>query len=201
MTKPVRPRDAASLVLVRQTSDGPAVLMGRRARRHRFVPDMFVFPGGALELGDRTAPVLSPLDPAIERQLGPTARTYAVAALRETWEETGLLVGRMQDQRPAWDLAPLQLRMRAITPPFSPIRFHARFFFVDAAAAKGDIGGNGELHDLDYYPLARALKLPLVDVQEYLLNAMLKGEGLGPDAHGRVPLFAYRRRAAYIAWK
>ncbi|PKQ09013.1 MAG: DNA mismatch repair protein MutT, partial [Alphaproteobacteria bacterium HGW-Alphaproteobacteria-12] len=42
----IRPRDAASLVLIDRTSTEPRVLMGRRHARMKFVPDAFVFPGG-----------------------------------------------------------------------------------------------------------------------------------------------------------
>jgi len=48
---PVRPSDAASLVLIRNRAAHAEVLMGKRARRHRFLPDVYVFPGGRVERG------------------------------------------------------------------------------------------------------------------------------------------------------
>ena len=48
----IRPRDAASLVLIDTVEDEPRILMGRRHSRMKFVPDAFVFPGGKLDAGD-----------------------------------------------------------------------------------------------------------------------------------------------------
>lgn len=49
---PVTPRDAASLVLLRDGANGPEVLMGRRSLSARFMPGVYVFPGGVVETGD-----------------------------------------------------------------------------------------------------------------------------------------------------
>ncbi len=49
---PVRPRDAASLILTRGVGPYCAVLMGRRAARHAFLPGAYVFPGGRVDAGD-----------------------------------------------------------------------------------------------------------------------------------------------------
>ena len=50
--RPARPRHAASLVLLRGNTDSPEVLLGRRPMTARFMPGVYVFPGGALERGD-----------------------------------------------------------------------------------------------------------------------------------------------------
>ena len=71
----VRPRDAATVILVRPDASGrPTVLMGRRSRRAAFVPDVFVFPGGRAEAGDEHLPVVAPL------QAGEAARLAAAGA-------------------------------------------------------------------------------------------------------------------------
>ena len=57
---PVRPRHAASLVLLKGDLDGPEVLLGRRPMASRFMPGVYFFPGGALERGDHA--VASTLD-------------------------------------------------------------------------------------------------------------------------------------------
>ena len=98
--RPVLPRDAASLVILRQRRKGPEVLMGKRASRHRFMPNVFVFPGGRLDPADWTAPVAKKLKPSVAKTLGKKwpkdkAQGLAVAAVRETHEETGLRIGRM----------------------------------------------------------------------------------------------------------
>ena len=72
----------------------------------------------------------------------------AVAAVRETYEETGLLLGRLIAGRLEPALSGLDHIVRAITPTDSPIRFHARFFLADIASASGTLRGNGELLDL-----------------------------------------------------
>lgn len=170
MTKPdaaaqfpnVRPKDAATLIVLRRDPDGIRVLMGRRSDGHEFMPGAVVFPGGRVEACDRHGPALDELHPGVQAKLalatrnaGPArARAFALAAIRETYEETGVLVGRRdetarQPASPAWapfidhgvvpSLAPLRLIARAITPPrrFSR-RFDARFFavFADAIAAE-----------------------------------------------------------------
>ena len=95
---PARPRDAASLVLLRGQGEGAEVLMGRRARQHRFLPDVYVFPGGRLDPADRRLVPLRALAPAVAARLarhGRPARAIALAAAaaRETFEETGLILG------------------------------------------------------------------------------------------------------------
>lgn len=91
-------RDAATLLLVRSTPpDGWEVLMTRRSAQASFVPGGYVFPGGGLEAqdGQDGLPVLArPAMPAAERQA-------AIAAVRETFEEMGLLLAVHADGRPA----------------------------------------------------------------------------------------------------
>ena len=59
--KPVRPRDAASLVIVDTSGAEPRVLMGRRHAKMKFIPDAFVFPGGKLDPDDMHALPATPL--------------------------------------------------------------------------------------------------------------------------------------------
>src|SRR5262249_4555195 len=97
-----RPRDAATLILIDRSGSVPKVLLGKRHGGHAFMPDKFVFPGGRVEAHDRHAPVVGRLDQHVEDKLmrhvsrpsRDKARALAVAAIREVFEETGLLVGR-----------------------------------------------------------------------------------------------------------
>ena len=179
VAKGPRPRHAASLVLVRQRPAGLEVLMGRRPRKSRFAPDVFVFPGGGVEPGDFAAETLRPLDPACARATGAAPRlahALAAAALRETEEETGVVL-------PA-DHGALRLIARAITPVRSPIRFHARFFLADAETAIGVHADSAELTDLAFRRIDETTKLPLMDVTEAVLAAL---------AEPRAPfLYSYR---------
>src|SRR3977135_3838023 len=95
-------RDAATLILVDRSEAMPKVLLGRRHAGHKFLPGRFVFPGGRVEPSDGRMPVGAPLDPGVEARLlqrvrrpsATKARAFALAAIRETFEETGLLIGR-----------------------------------------------------------------------------------------------------------
>jgi 8-oxo-dGTP pyrophosphatase MutT (NUDIX family) len=148
----LRPRDAATLIVVRRDGPEPRVLMGRRAQGHVFMAAKWVFPGGRVDRTDFSAPSASELRPevaaALERAAASNrARALGLAAVRETFEETGLLLGRPAEPRPRagpWreflalgalpDLAALTYVARAITPPQRSRRFDARFFLADAEA-------------------------------------------------------------------
>src|SRR5689334_5355917 len=93
----VRPRDAASLILLRGEGKELEVLAGRRPLHVRFMPGVHVFPGGAIDPPDRIA---WNVESDIET-LGTKLARCARAALRETWEEVGVLVGRAAASHPA----------------------------------------------------------------------------------------------------
>lgn len=202
----VRPRDAASVILVRPDVTGAlTVLMGRRSRRAAFVPDVFVFPGGRVDTADALTETVTPLGTAEAARLaaagaaGPRlARALGTAAIRETWEETGYVLGqsRVENDRIHADQAALRFSARAITPRESPIRFHARFFMADGSALEGPPTGSGELTDLAWFPLTEAQKLPVIDVTEFMLANLT---GLH-DQPARLPLFVYRGGRPAIRW-
>jgi len=180
-TKPVRPRNAASLIITRHGSKGLEVLMGKRPRKSAFAPDVFVFPGGKVEPGDFDAKPSKTLDAECIRRTGASPRlatALAAAALRETREETGLILPD--------DHSHLSLVARAITPTASPIRFHARFFIIDADHADGDHADSHELTELAFRPLEETRKLTLMDVTEAMLDAIAAVERPEPF------LFTYR---------
>ncbi len=130
--------------------------MARRAAGHRFMPNMLVFPGGAVDEADHHARPATPLRPSVllrlERSATPgLARALAMAAARELAEEVGLSLG----QPPALD--GLDYLCRAITPPDRSMRFDARFFVVDAARVSGIPVASSELEDPGWYTLEAAL--------------------------------------------
>ena len=88
----VRSRAAASLVVVRRSARGLEVLMGCRGRGARFMPGRYVFPGGSLQRCDFRAWPGEAAGQDDDKKT--TLRPLARAAIRETFEETGLLVGR-----------------------------------------------------------------------------------------------------------
>jgi len=214
-----RPVDAAGLVLIRAGARGPEVLLGRRHRRAGFLPDIYVVPGGRVDAGDlRRSGFAENLHRRVAAQLTTSSRgrpplAFARAAIRETYEETGLLLtgpGRaaarpaaapvwqafgVQDCRPGFDR--LDFVCRAITPTYSKRRYNTRFFLADGAAVSGDIAGDGELEDLDWWPVAEIGRLTIVDVTEFVLTEALR------RWHRRVPvggeparLFCYRNDSA-----
>lgn len=172
--------------------------MGRRASRHRFMPDYYVFPGGRLDAADYRVIPLSRLKPNVEKELCRSCnarQAQALAAVRETYEETGSALGSVHNEKIAPSLQPLDYVLRAITPPASPIRFHARFFAVETRHLAGTLSGNGELLDLDGRPIGECLRLPVADVTEFLLRNFKQGEG---DPRPGVPLFSFRRGVALV---
>src|SRR5262244_3907664 len=95
--KPIaRPRDAASLILLRGEGKDLEVLAGRRPLHVRFMPGVHVFPGGAIDPPDQRKWSIEAGTEALSPRLVRCAR----AALRETWEEVGVLVGRPGDPPP-----------------------------------------------------------------------------------------------------
>jgi 8-oxo-dGTP pyrophosphatase MutT (NUDIX family) len=191
--------------------------MGRRSKASRFMPGVYVFPGGRVERADAEssgfdetmAPSPEGTDLATRHRLVRFART----ALRETFEETGLLVAdplasKAVDVGPGspgtaevWrafaraGLAPafssLALVARAVTPASSPIRFHTRFFRADGDAARGELIGDGELEDLHWVTTDKTGRLPMSTV-----TALVLGEALAHDTTGRKA----RRPAAFFCW-
>ena len=201
--RPARPRDAASLVIHRQRRTHHEVLMGRRGGKARFKPGVWVFPGGGLERADYHARPLRPLDDATAALLavGRTRRkadALAMAAVREAFEEAGLIYGRPGDignvRHVSWrefrrrslapDLGALDFLGRAITPTCRPLRYHARFFSIDFAHLEGELGGDGELEDLRWVRIDDTGGLETMVVQDMILATLarrLKGQHAPPQ--------------------
>lgn len=174
----VRPRDAASLIVWRLGPAGPEVLMGKRHARHRFMPDVMVFPGGRVDPEDHRQPAVSELHAAtrrmLERRATPArARALGIAAARELHEETGLVLGEPHGAGIAADLAALHYICRAVTPGRRPIRFNARFLAAPAESVRGTIAGSGELENLDWYTPEQAHRHHVADITAKVLVEFL----------------------------
>jgi 8-oxo-dGTP pyrophosphatase MutT (NUDIX family) len=194
-TATVTPRDAASLVIVRQHRGKNQVLMGRRPAKDRFMPDVFVFPGGRVDPDDARIPVRNELSSREIRRIGARsspqrARMLGVAAVRETFEETGLMLGDRVAGALRPDLKQLEYIARAITPRDSKIRYHARFFMTSADRVVGRVRSNGELLDLNWMSFEQASELPIISVTQLVLDEAQYR--LSRKPYRGVPLFFYR---------
>jgi 8-oxo-dGTP pyrophosphatase MutT (NUDIX family) len=180
----VRPRHAASLIIVRQSRQGTELLMGMRGAKHRFMPNILVFPGGRVDAADHRAPFATPLRDdtraLLERSAPPRlAQTLALAAARELEEETGLTLAQAPGAPPALD--GLHYLCRAVTPAYMHMRFNARFLVVDAERVSGTLGGSGELEALRYIGLDDALAHDLAGITRGVVLNLQNFLTLGPE--------------------
>ena len=215
----LRPRDAATLIIVDSSAGEPRVLLGRRRLDMAFMPGRYVFPGGRVDPTDRQV--------AVEQDLGrgdikklmvamkgtaseARARALALAAVRETFEEAGIIIGvplRAQQTSKAqgWQaffahgfqpaLARLTFFARAITPPGRPRRFDSRFFCVPADAIAHKVeAADGELSDLEWHSIAQARSLELPNITRVVLEDLAERFTAGALHAGDMPVPFYHRR-------
>lgn len=183
----LRPRDAASLLLVDRTSGAPRVLMGKRGSAHAFMPNLYVFPGGRRDREDSRGAFLRDLDPLVLARLSGgddsasamnRSRGLALAAVRELVEETGLLLGSMENARDGnprlvADLGSLRYVARAITPPGNVRRFDTRFFLTFTDETTMDPTGfsdSSELHDLRWLDMNDLSSLNMPPITRTILE-------------------------------
>jgi 8-oxo-dGTP pyrophosphatase MutT (NUDIX family) len=219
----LRPRDAATLIIVDSSGGEPRVLLGRRRLDMAFMPGRYVFPGGRVDPTDRHVAVDDDLRPGDLHKLmvamkgrssAARARALALAAVRETFEEAGLLIGAplraaATPKSSGWQafyahgfqpaLSRLTFVARAITPPGRPRRFDSRFFCVEAEAIVHRVEvADGELSDLEWHSIPQARSLELPNITRVVLEDL--GERIAAGAlHGSdlpVP-FYHRRRGSF----
>jgi len=188
-----RPRDAATLILTRGERN-LEVLMGRRAAGHVFMASKWVFPGGRIDPSDFRAHASGHLNHETARRLemempARRARALALTAIRETFEETGLILGKSAPEASVagpWreyrqagaipGLSALTYVARAITPPGRTRRFDARFFTapIEALRDPDKIEGSGELDEIAWLPIEDAMKLDLPSITRFVLGEALE---------------------------
>jgi 8-oxo-dGTP pyrophosphatase MutT (NUDIX family) len=205
----VRPRDAASLILLRGEGSALEVLAGRRPLNVKFMPGVYVFPGGAIDPPDRIAWSIETGTEALGSKLACPAR----AALRETWEEAGVLIGRpggLPTASPA--RAPIERAYlerglvaamdlltyvgRAITPSHSFRRFNTRFFLGDGNDVHGEPAASEELEDVAWHPVGHDAFTSFRDVTRFMLARAIALRG--GTASGEAPLFYWAKNARRI---
>ena len=204
----VRPKNAATVMIIRRDAAKPRVLMGKRHGGHSFMPDRWVFPGGRIDRADYRAPFATDLRPEVgllfdkHLPLG-RGRALAMAAVRETWEEAGLLIAKPGQARASgpWkdfaaqgllaDLEAMDVIARAITPPAVGKRFDTWFLTADAERLSSleRQADCGELEEIAWVDFDEAMSLPLPAVTRMMLKeAVLRME----DPSRPKPFLRYR---------
>jgi len=186
-------RNAATVIVVRdRMGPDPSILMGQRGAKAAFMPNKFVFPGGAVDAADAEVALAAGISDFCRNRLTDQAveglhHALTVAAVRELWEETGLILG----QPGTWageipedwlsfaatghlpSASAMQFVFRALTPPGRPRRFDARFFLIDAAQIIGDLddfsNASDELSHLQWIKLSEARSFDLPFITEVVL--------------------------------
>lgn len=216
----IRPRDAATLLILDRKDDGNVrLLMGRRHMRHTFMPGKFVFPGGRVDPSDSRITNVVPYHPDVEAKLSEDlknvksaarVRALALAAIRETYEEAGLFIGKKSTGAAVHlgsgfeafaergiqpDLGGMRMIARAITPPQRPRRFDTRFLAVWADAVADRLpdgkGPSGELEDCAWLTLdeARGKELPMITTR--ILADLEERLEADPDLSPKTPVPYY----------
>jgi 8-oxo-dGTP pyrophosphatase MutT (NUDIX family) len=217
---PKRPRDAATLIVIDRKGSDFNVLMGRRHMRHAFMPGKFVFPGGRTDPADSRIPAAAPLAPEEEARLmaragrvgASRARAIALSAIRETYEEAGLLIGRrgpFATGKADWQgfvrhgvhpsLEAVRFVARAITPPGRVRRYDTRFLAIwrdQIAVELAEGGPTDELEELVWLPLAQAKQADIPGITRTILEELenrLVYDPLLRAGGGEVPFYRLAR--------
>ena len=197
MAKVLKPKPAATLIITKNKTNGLFVLMGKRPDDARFAPGMWVFPGGKLDKNDITQEKKYKLNKNILSYLKllkakpPIGEALIHTAIRETQEETNLRL-TSNDLKKIWVLA------RAITPVNRHMRFDTKFFVAPPSCFSGKVKGNGELHKLEYVNVNDALKLPMFDITEFILQEIKIRIEKGNEIKSNPVFWRYRKHQRLI---
>ena len=224
---PVKPKDAGTLIIIKKEKKKSFVLMGQRPMSSRFMPGVFVFPGGVSEREDFLAYKVLNLKPNLNINKNKIkarsiihAQSIMLTAIRETSEEAGLYLAKESRYKIQnydviknnWGDFIKKLYLpktnklfffgRAITPSTLRIRFHARFFIAFYEDFLGKIRTNGELENLDWYSLTEAKNKNIADVTEFMINEIIKlKNNYSSLPHKKnFPMFTWRRNKRWIKW-
>jgi 8-oxo-dGTP pyrophosphatase MutT (NUDIX family) len=216
----LRPRHAATLIVLDDARRTPRVLMGRRSQRHVFMPGKLVFPGGRTDPGDSRVPVGADLHPeeaarlqAATRCSAARARAIALSALREAYEEAGLMFGEPKAYatgsagwRPfaerglAPSLSGFRLLARAITPPGRVRRFDTWFFVArrsEIAIELPEGGPSSELEAVTWLSLDEAIVADVPDITRSILKDLKHRLTEDPGFSAGRPVPFYRMVGAW----
>ncbi|MDF1607092.1 NUDIX hydrolase [Hoeflea sp. YIM 152468] len=209
---PRKPHDAASLLLIDRSHPTPRVLVGKRGKKHAFMPDLYVFPGGRRDAADNRIPFAWPLHDEVKGKLlertgarfkPSAARGLAAAAAREMLEEAHLSLTPAEyagSLRP--DVSSFRFLARAITPPGMPRRYDTRFFacFTDETSADlSALRDSDELHDLSWLPVDAHESHPLPRITKVILADLVQRLAEDPSLpFGKTVPFYYFRNGRFV---
>jgi 8-oxo-dGTP pyrophosphatase MutT (NUDIX family) len=216
---PKRPRDAATLILLDRSGPKVRVLMGRRSQKHAFMPGRLVFPGGRTDRDDGRVVTGNEMLPEVAMKLQAArskplsdsrVRAIVLSAVRETYEEAGLLIGSPGDyfcRSAAWQafadnnvvpsLENLRIIARAITPPGRVRRFDTYFIAAwreSVAVALPDGGPTHELEELVWLPMAEAMEQNVPLITKSVLQDLQARLVADPDLSPGYSIPFYRMR-------
>lgn len=162
------PQHASTVIIARDVRDTFEVFMLRRSAKSSFVPDVYVFPGGRVDVLDRSPAARL----RVSGETMPLEPAYVYAAARESFEEAGLLFGvgsldpaalrrartlllggsrsfeqTLDDLRTTVDASAMRYFSRWITPAIEPRRFDARFFVARAPSDQAAEADSFETED------------------------------------------------------
>ena len=194
------PQDASSLIIIDDQGPSSRFLMGLRNKNLSFMPNKYVFPGGKVETDDlnlTTIDDLSKRDKLLLSMKTSTAiceqmiRGLALAAIRETYEETGNIVGKPNinehiPQNSSWNafysqnvipsLSFVKFCGRAITPENNVRRYDTRFFCTHAKyIAKSTLFRAGEFDHIKWLTFQQTLQYPLPNITRNILQKVYEG--------------------------
>ncbi len=195
LPRPARPKKAATLMLWRGPKDNPSILMGKRASRHDFMPSVYVFPGGRVDRADSYAGSTGQMSARTTAVLAAAysprqARAVVLAAVRETYEETALMLGAQAtlprnpknssyqaffDAGKTPDISGIEVVGRAVTPPRRHKRFDTWFFAKDMNGADDiSVSDSRELLNVDWFTLEQIKSLKTHVATETMLGVLTR---------------------------
>ncbi len=201
--------------------------MGQRPMQSRFMPGVYVFPGGVTEKEDLLAYKFFKLKPnkkvnkkAMKSYSNSHCQSLLLTAIRETAEETGLYLAESNrnpsksfiNGESSWNnfteksyipsIHKLLFFGRAITPSKLKIRFHARFFIAFYEDFVGKMKANRELENLGWISLNEAKNKKIADVTEFMLDEIVKLNNNYSNLSNKkfFPMFTWRKNKRWIKW-
>ena len=217
--KASRPRLASTIVLTHGDRKNPKILMGQRSSKHDFMPSVYVFPGGRVERSDSYAPHKGDLSARSAKIMHAAfsprkARAMIIAAVRETYEETSLMLGAPLDKKrpsykePAWDalqaqglrpdISGIEVFGRAVTPPHRHKRFDAWFFHKHIGDGRlPEITDSAELLNVGWFTFSQIKSLQTQRATDMMLTVL--GHYLEADRPPAQIFYSRARNGRYLS--